>query len=171
MADQQKTAARDPRYRPFRAVTLGIYLVVTVGFCAHLIISVYRSTYAMTFGQEQAPGKVVSLRECVDGAQTLFSELEAERKTLSEAPAAEGDQRWVDFRISWMKRYHGLQSSCAVEGRSRESLKELFKLLEKTCDLYTTNAVQYAGETGPTVDRIRAAFASLKSDPAMGRLP
>jgi hypothetical protein len=42
-----------------------------------------------------------------------------------------------------------------VAEKGRAPLRELFIDLEQLEDLYTTHAVQYAGEIGPAVERFR----------------
>ena len=39
---------KDPQFRPYRAVSLGVYLVFTIGFSCLIIFSVYRSVLQMT---------------------------------------------------------------------------------------------------------------------------
>lgn len=168
---EKKTDPKDPRFRRFRQAAYGLYLVVVVTVCAWLIISVYRSTYDMTFGHPAPAEKTISVKECVDGANGLFSDLEAERKKMSDPKVSEADQRWLAFRKAWIGRYRTLEAQCALESHNRESVKVLFKELEKISDLYLTHAVQFAGEVGPTVDGFRERLTELRKDPAFGKLP
>ena len=168
MADSPKSQnPKDPRFRYFRQATYGLYLVVTVGFCGSLIWQVYRSTHAMTYGTKaHAVGAASPVPECVDGAEGLFKELEARRQQLPvPPPAVSADQRWLDFRREWIERFRDLEARCALGSTDREPLAELFKMLEKVADLYTTHAVQYAGHVGPGADELAMRFDELRKSP------
>jgi len=149
----------DPRFRPYRRGMLGLYLVLTVVFCLHLIVSVFRSTGEMTFspaGEAHAPRPDA---ECAAGLRTLWGELEVQRGEMSSPSALAADQRFLSFRAQWFPRFRALEASC-VPGRPAQG--ELFRALEKLADLYTTLAVRYAGEAGPTVEGLRMGLEAVR---------
>lgn len=161
---------KDPRFRPFRAAAYGVYIAVVVAFCLAITISVTRSVMAMTPERKPAAEPVLSYRECLDGADKLWSELESEReKLVRTSPASKVDKQWMDFRTGWLRRLSDQEAQCALESRDRTSLKEVFRRLEEVQDLYTIHAVQYAGEVGGAVDALRGAFSAARKNPAAGR--
>ena len=163
---------KDSRYRPFRAAAYGLYIAVVSAFCLAVIISVTRSVMALTPPRKPSAEQVLSYRECLDGADTLWSQLESEREKLVRiSPAREVDRQWLEFRTSWLQRMRDAEAKCALESRDRTSLKEVFRRLEEVQDLYSIHAVQYAGEVGGVVDALRGAFSTARKNPAAGRLP
>jgi hypothetical protein len=163
---------KDPRYRPFRAAAYGIYIAVVVAFCLAITISVSRSVAAMTPERQPPAELVLSYRECLEGAEALWSQLESEReKLVRTVPASAVDKQWMDFRTAWLRRLSEREAQCALESRDRTSLKEVFRRLEEVQDLYTIHAVQYAGEVGGAVDGLRGAFSAARKNPAAGRFP
>ncbi|MCI0569131.1 MAG: hypothetical protein L0Y66_00110 [Myxococcaceae bacterium] len=169
------TDPRNPRYRPFRAAVYAVYLTVVTAFCLLVIVGVVRSVRRMTPDRPPSPDTLLTPRECVEGAQALFDELETARRSLErgedESEARGAAERWSDFRVAWLANLRGLEARCAPEARSRVVLLPVFQDLERVLDLYTTHAVQYAGEVGPTVDRLREDLRAARRDPSMGRLP
>lgn len=149
-----------------------LYLVITVTFCASLIYQVYRSTHAMAYGTNPRPTNTITARECVDGAEVLFKQLEGRRVAMGKPPeVSSADARWLEFRGEWIERFRELEAQCALESQTRRPLKELFRRLEKVADLYTTHAVQYAGHVGPGADELSRKFAELRTSPEFGKLP
>ncbi|WP_224240916.1 hypothetical protein [Hyalangium gracile] len=161
---------KDPRFRSFRAAAYGVHILVSTLFCLWLIVNVSRSVAAMTPEKRTRamgdPG--VSFRECVDGAQSLWTELESQREGLvRKAPARSVDQEWMRFRTAWLERLRERESRCP---KSPE-LRTLFLRLEEVSDLYTIHAVQYAGEVGGAVDALQAAFDAARRSPASDQAP
>ena len=145
---------KDPRFRAFRAVSLGVYLVVTIGFSSLIIFSVYSSVLRMTPDRPPA-SDVQPEADCLKGARALFSELEEQRKLQGlEADVRHSDQRFLQFRVEWLKRKRALESHCALE--SRENVRDAFSSLDRVLDLYTTASVQFSGAVGPTVDKFKS---------------
>jgi hypothetical protein len=141
---------RDPRFRPYRAVSLGIYLVFTIGFSCLIIFSVYRSVLRMTPDRPPA-GELQSEQQCMRDLRGLFDELEAQRMSQGNQPdVVHSDQRFLQFRVEWLKRKRALESRCGLE--SREHARAAFSSLDRIVDLYTTTSVQFSGQVGPTVD-------------------
>ena len=138
---------------------LGLYLVLTIVFCVHLIISVFGSTGEMTFSSQGTASAPRPDAECAVGLRALRNELEAQRGEMSAGSALAADQRFLSFRAQWFPRFRSLEASCAP-GRPQQ--EELFKALERLADLYTTLAVRYAGEAGPTVERLRAGLDAVR---------
>ena len=158
---------KDHRLRPFRSAAMGLYLVVVVTFSLLITASVVRSVQAMTPGRLPAADQTLTVKECVDLAQGLFGELDGRRQDLSkQVPARRSDRDWERFRVGWLERLREAESRCAVEGHSRPELKDVFRWLDRLMSQYTTHAVQYAEEIGPSVDRLRAAL-----DVTQGRRP
>lgn len=154
----QETAAdpKDPRFRRYRQAMVGLYTLLTVVFCLHLIVSVVRSTQAMTFRREAAAAEPRTEAECGSGLRALWQELETQRGQMASGRAAvEAEQAFLAFRAGWFPRFRALEAACAP---GRPPQKALFADVERLADLYTTLAVRYAGEAGPTVDRVRSAL-------------
>jgi hypothetical protein len=148
---------KDPRYRPFRAASLGVYLVVTVTFSCLIIFSVYRSVLRMTPDRPPA-SEAQPEAECLRGASELFTELEAQRKLQGDQPdVAHSDQRFLQFRVEWLQRKRTLESRCGLE--SRERVKAAFDSLDRVVDLYTTNSTQFSGAIGPSIDEFKKTVA------------
>lgn len=144
---------KDPRFRTYRAVSLGVYLVVTIGFSCLIIFSVYRSVLAMTPDRLPA-AEQRSEADCLKDARTLFGELDGQRKLQgAEADVRHSDQRFLQFRIEWLKKKRAIESHCALD--SRENVRAAFSSLDRVLDLYTTASVQFSGAVGPTVDKFK----------------
>lgn len=149
---------RDPRFRPYRAVTLGVYLAFTIGFSCLIIFSVYRSVLRMT--PDRPPvGELQSEEACLRDARGLFTELEQVRKAQGDQAKVVGsDQRFLQFRVEWLTRKRALESHCALESRGRS--RAAFASLDRMLDLYTTASVQFSGAVGPTVDAFKQQLDS-----------
>jgi hypothetical protein len=144
---------RDPRFRLYRAVSLGAYLVFTIGFSCLIIFSVYRSVLAMTPDRPPA-GELQTEEVCLADARGLFVELEQERKAQGDqAEVVKSDQRFLQFRVEWLKRKRTLEARCGLENRPKA--KAAFASLDRMLDLYTTASVQFSGAVGPTVDEFK----------------
>ena len=164
--------AKDPRYRRYRAAAYGLYIALVSGFSLMLIVSVTRSIRAMTPPRLPAAEPTLSVRECLDGAQQLWRDLEREREALVNlSPAHSVDQEWMVFRTGWLKQLRERESHCALESRERAQVKAVYGRLEQVLDLYTIHAVQYAGEVGYAVDGLHDAFEAARASPAAGRVP
>lgn len=146
--------SKDPRFRPFRAASWALYLVVAVGFSSLIIVSVYRSVLRMTPERPAGVTERYGEQECLDRSRALFQELEQQRRAQSEgADTRHGDQRFLRFRVDWLGRKVALEARCAPEERPR--VKSVFASLDRLLDLYTTGSVQFSGTTGPTIDALR----------------
>jgi len=151
---------RNARYRPFRAVALGAYLVVVLTFSGLVIFSVVRSVLDMTPHQRLNAGEKLSAQQCAARAQELYEMLEARRQGLSSVePAADASLRWTAFRVAWVNGLRQAQASCTEDSLGRE----VFSRLETLENLYTTAAVQYSGEMGPAVDAFRRELGRLRA--------
>ena len=166
-------SAPDPRYRPFRIAAYGVYLVLVVGFCLAIVIGVTRSVLAMSPEHRAPVEPVLTYRECLDAANTLWTELEAEREALVRASteARTVDKRWMDFRTQWLTRLREREARCALDSRNNAGLKQVYRRLEDVLNRYTIHAVQYAGEVGGEVDALQGAFSAARKSPAAGTLP
>lgn len=142
----------------------GLYLALVAVFCLMVIVSVVRSVRAMTPEKRPEVSPPLTVRECLDQAQTLYGELEIARKKMGEGAARTAAQRWSNFRIGWLERLRVLESQCAPSSRSRPGLAPVFAELQKLVDLYTTHAVQYSGEVGPAVDRLKVRIETARQD-------
>ncbi len=141
---------RDPKYRPYRAVSLGVYLVVTIVFSSLIIFSVYRSVLRMT-PERPKVSETKPEAECLTGARTLFDELEAQRKAQGDLPdVTSSDQKFLQYRVEWLQRKRTMEAQCGLENRER--VKKAFDSLDKVLDLYTTASTQFSGSVGPSVD-------------------
>ena len=158
--------APDPRYRPFRIGAYALYLVVVSAVSLLVIKSVVSSVIRMTPGRKPPAEQTLTVAECLQRAEALFHELESERARVSAStPAARSDQAWEQFRVGWIERYRDAESRCALESRSRPSLREVYDRLSRVMDLFTTSSVQYAGEAGPGVDEFRASLEVARKGP------
>ena len=148
------------RYRPFRGLAWGFYLLVAVTFSLAITVNVVRSTLAMTPPRPPPSTTPLSLEQCLATARALWVELDEQRNSLSDPPDAGSvrrvDAEWTHFRINWLTRHNEVESRCTAEGPHRLILKRIFEELDSVMDLYTTHAVQFAGEVGPTLDALRS---------------
>jgi hypothetical protein len=151
-----KSDPRDPRFRPYRAAVLSVYLVVVGAFCLSVVICTFKSVLEMTPAKPSQVGSLLPVQSCVDGARRMWLQLDDHRKGLTGiTPARTADADWTRFRVQWLRELREMQARC-VTGPDREELGEIFKRLEKLQDLYMTSAVQYAGEIGPSVDALQS---------------
>ena len=172
MARQAPQPSNDPRLRPFRVAAYSGYLVVVIGFCLMIIVNVFRSVFSMSPGHRPPAEPTLTVRECLDGAEGLWRQMDEHRRDLTrQSPVRDADAEWSRFRVGWVERLRDLESRCAVESHSRESLKGVFQRLDRLMDLYTTHAVQFAGEIGGSVDELKKALDEAHRDPAAGRFP
>lgn len=158
MADNPK----DPRFLPFRRVAWGLYFGVTVPFALLITFSVIFSTLKMS-PPHYPPTASLEPARCIEQAQVLFGELDKRREDLSQAKEVRvADEEWTKFRLDWLTRERELEGKCFGDTPEREKLKPVFKTLQGLMNLYTTNAVQYAGEVGPSVDKLRKQIEEAK---------
>jgi len=157
-------AARDPRYRPFRVAVLLVYLVVVSLFCILITYSVARSVRSMSPRREPVRTSTLDRAACGARAASLLDELEGQRRSLTGiVPASTADASWMSFRVEWLDRLRQAERSCGVGAPDRADLRRLFRELEHLEDLYTTSAVQYAGEIAPALDGFRRSLAKLQT--------
>ena len=151
----------DARYRPFRIAVWAVYFVVLVFFGTSIAVSVIRSVLDMTPDHRPPSPTALNPEECLARAKELWLELDQQRKNLSGQPAVRrvDAEYWTRFRVEWLQKHRAAESACAVTSPGREKLKVVFTRLEQTMDLYTTHAVQFAGEVGPTVDALKDSLA------------
>ncbi|RPH73097.1 MAG: hypothetical protein EHM78_00060 [Myxococcaceae bacterium] len=154
---------RDPRYRPYRVAVIAVYLVVVSTFCLLVTASVARSVRTMSPRREPVRTATLAPEACVERASVLLDELEGRRRALTGiTPASRADTSWMSFRVEWLERVRQAERSCGVDLPERKELAELFDQLEHLEDLYTTSAVQYAGEIGPALDRFHRMVAQTR---------
>ncbi len=145
---------KDPRFRPFRAASWALYLVVAVGFSSLIIVSVYRSVLAMTPDHPEGITERYGEAECLERSRALFSELEAQRRGLADgAEPRKADQRFLRFRVQWLERKADLDVRC--EPKERPRVRAVLASLDRLMDLYTTSSVQFTGTTAPTLESLR----------------
>jgi len=156
--------------KPFRTFAWGVYLVAAVGFSCLIIFNVVRSVIIMSPGKMRPDEVTLTIRECIELSEDLWNQLEHQRQQLgSMTPVGHVDQAWYQFRLDWMRRLRDAQARCAIESHERKAISSLFARLERLQVLYTTHAVQYAGEVGGTVDGFREALERAKREPSAGR--
>lgn len=147
----------DVRFRPFRAAAWAGYLVVATVFSILITVSVVRSVFAMTPPRLPA-AEPWPVRTCVEKARGLFDDLERHRQQLLETPTVgRADLDWNGYRTAWLERFNQAECHCRDE-----AMRKAYAHLEQTLDLYTTSAVQLAGEVGPTVDGLRNELAEAE---------
>jgi len=151
--------------RPFRVATYAVYFVLISIFSVLVIVSVVRSVLAMTPPRQEPAAQPLAMTACVQSAGALWEELERARLDIinTHGDARQTDLRWMAFRTQWLQRFRALEGSCAVQARDRDTLKPLFRKLENVLDLYTTHAVQFAGEVGGAVESLRAELRKAAS--------
>ncbi|HTS83359.1 MAG TPA: hypothetical protein VMH40_22370 [Myxococcaceae bacterium] len=156
-------AVRDPRYRPFRVAVLAVYLGVVSLFCILITTSVARSVRSMSPRREPVRTATLDRIGCAGRASDLLEDLESHRRSLTGiGPASGADATWMSFRVEWLERLRQVEHSCGTDAPDRRDLAELFRQLEHLEDLYTTSAVQYAGEIGPALDRFHRMLARMR---------
>lgn len=157
MAEERK----DPRFRPFRALSWGVYLFVTVGFCFVIIYNVLSSAATMTPRRVGEAKEQRAEVECRSGLMTLFADMDSQRQALAAArPVRSVDLQWTKFRLPWLEQLRDLESHCTKAQGASPELAKAFVRLDKLMDLYTTHAVQFAGEVGPTLDAYVSAVGA-----------
>ena len=140
-----------------------LYVAVVAAFSALVGISVVRSVVQMSPRAHQASGDLLPVAHCVSEAESLWRALDDERKEFTRSqPARSVDEEFSHFRVEWLRRLRDLQGRCVADAPERRPLREVFRRLEQVQDLYTTHAVQYAGEVGPAVDALLAAMARAR---------
>jgi hypothetical protein len=146
---------KDPRFRPFRIAAWALYLLVVVGFSSLVVFSVFKSVVAMTPDRPAPAAHARPISECAAGARTLIERLEAQRRAFSEAEPTKADQRFLEFRVAWLKDMRALEAQCALREPGRQKLAAAFSELERLVDLYTTTSVQFAGAVAPTLEALQ----------------
>lgn len=138
-----------------------LYLGVTSFLAVSIIWSVAKSVWAMSPDHQPPSATALTADECLAKAKELWAELDDRRKGLAlQAEVRRVDAvYWTQFRVEWLQRHRAAESACAVNTPGRENLKAAFTKLDQTMDLYTTHAVQFAGEVGPTVDALKTSLA------------
>jgi hypothetical protein len=152
-------ATADARYRPFRAAVWVVYIAITAVIGTLVTIGVTKSVWSMTPKVHPTAGPLLTPSECLDKARALYAELDARRQALSAAAEVrKTDQDWTKFRMGWLTRMRDAEGACGVGESDREEIKKVYERLDKLMDLYTTHAVQFAGEVGPTLDALKASL-------------
>jgi hypothetical protein len=161
-------AAGDARYRPFRAAAWISYVGVVTVFGLVVTAGVTKSVWKMTPGRPPAAAVPLPAAECIEKERALWTELDEHRKGMSEAKVTHlVDTEWTRFRIDWVTRQRQAEAACAIDEPGREELKAIFGRLNKLMDLYTTHAVQFAGEIGPTLDALKQSLGQGPPPAAM----
>jgi hypothetical protein len=170
VANPAQPRPRDPRYRPYRVFAYAVYILVVTLFSLNVIVSVVKSVMIMNPGKRRPSEVTLTVRECLDGAERLWGELDGQRQGLAaHAPARNVDQEWSQFRVKWLDQFRDIESRCALNSRSRTTLKSVYQKLDDIQDLYMTHAVQFAGEIGGAIDKYRAAVQAVKRELGSGR--
>jgi hypothetical protein len=152
-------ATADARYRPFRAAVWVVYIGITAVIGGLVTIGVTKSVWSMTPKVHSSGGPLLTPSECVHRARSLYAELDSKRQALSSAPEVrKADQEWTQFRMGWLSQLRDAEGACGIDEPGREGLKKVYEQLDKLMDLYTTHAVQFAGEVGPTLDALKASL-------------
>lgn len=143
-------------HRPFRVLMYGLYLVVVVTFSLAVTSSVVKSVWQMSPKVPTLAEPVMSVSECYERASDLWKLLEKERQGLAATEVTSRlAEQWSQFRIDWLRQQRLAQAQCLLDSRERRTLRTVFMKLDRAMDLYTTHAVQFAGEVGPTVDDVK----------------
>lgn len=149
----------DAKYRPYRGVMWGVYLVFSLFVGLAVTFSVLHSVQKMTPSRPPTATPALDPEACRALAEQLFTELDQRRRGLSAAETVRKvDADWTQFRVKWMNEFRDAEARCDVDAKDRKPTREIFEALEKVADLYTVHAVQFAGEVGPTLDTLRAVL-------------
>ncbi len=168
MSNPAKGDPRDPRFRPYRMAAYGLYLFVVIGFCLTMLFSIWRSVRSMAPARLPPSATALTVPECLDRAQILFDELEGQRAAFLSKPARQADEEWAIFRSDWQGRFRQAEANCALESRDRKELRALYRQLDRVQDLYTTHAVQFAGEMGGAVDGLKEQMSLARRQASGG---
>lgn len=138
-----------------------LYIAVSMFVGIAVTISVLKSVREMTPERPPSVGAPLDIGQCQALARNLFGELDAQRQHLSGAAVVKRvDADWTRFRARWLASFRDAESRCDTEAADRAKVKASFDALEKVADLYTTHAVQFAGEVGPALDALHAALGA-----------
>jgi hypothetical protein len=150
-------AATNARYRPYRLAVWVVYFVILMVFSLSITVSVFRSVWSMTPAHQTVTGSTLSEAECLDRARALWNDLEDRRTQMTNhSPVSDVDSKyWAQFRVEWLARQRVDEAACTVVAPDRVQLRQLFVQLDRVMDLYTTHVVQFAGEVGPSVDKLK----------------
>lgn len=144
-------------YRPYRRAVFGSFLAIACLGSLVFIVSVMTSVAHMTPARRAPSGQPLGPEECAAEIRSLFGGLEEGRKNLTrELDVHRADRRWDDFRVGWLQRFRDVEARCNTPHGPR--FQKALSRLEALLNLYTTHAVQFAGEVGPTVDSFRKAI-------------
>jgi hypothetical protein len=117
----------------------------------------------MSPGRPEVTGAGLDAAACAAEARRLWEVLDAQRQALSRAKdVSKVDVGWTGFRTGWLTEVRAAEARCAIDSPGHEKLRAVFAQLGRAMDLYTTHAVQYAGEVGPTVDALKAALEAAE---------
>jgi hypothetical protein len=140
-----------------------VYVAVVAAFSTLVGVSVIRSVVEMSPRTSRVAGDLLSVPRCLSEAEALWHALDDERKQFTRSqPARSVDEEFSRFRVEWLRRLRDLEGRCVTGAPERRPLRDVFRRLEQVQDLYTTHAVQYAGEVGPAVDALLAAMARAR---------
>jgi hypothetical protein len=162
------TTPRDSRLRRFRTAAYAVHLMIITVFIGLMALSVIRSVSRMTPPRQRSSKSTLSRQLCADKAEAYWRELDGHRQNLTQQFRAQrSDLQWLAFRLDWLRRLRQSEMECAIDAADRVVIKDLFKRLERLMDLYTTHAVQFAGEIGGTVDDFRGHLAAARKQNEM----
>lgn len=140
-----------------------LHIAVAAVFAVFVSVGVIRSVVEMSPRAVGSPGALLPPRQCVAELEGLWRVLDEERKEFTRSqPARSVDEEFSHFRVEWLRRFRELEGRCVADTAERRPLREVFGRMERVIDLYTTHAVQYAGEVGPAVDALLAAIAEAR---------
>jgi hypothetical protein len=158
-----------PKNRPLRIVLWTAYGVATIFFCACLYLGVYR-------GARERQGRAPQLsplasvdaearRQCTRDLGALYRELnERLEATLLSRPARRSSAEWEQWSPSWRSRLLAAGARCRLQEGDAPGTLELrraFRELSEVHRHYTTLAVQYAKEIGPSTDELHQSMQRL----------
>jgi hypothetical protein len=153
----------EPRYRPFRRAVYAIYIGAACLVAGLVIWSVLASVIKMSPRMAHAIATTSAVGLCTQAVQRLWDELEQQRRGLADyAGQPHAELKWTEFRVRWLSELRQEEAQCGVDAADRAGLKKAFLQLQHVGDLYTTSAVQFEGEIGPSVQSLRKALRGLE---------
>ncbi len=107
-----------------------------------------------------------TLSWCMHELEVLSRELNRRlNETLASWPARRSSVQWEDWSPAWRSKLLRLDARCRLSQGDVSGTKELNAAYQRLSELhshYTTLAVQFSKEIGPSADRLHAAMRKAR---------
>lgn len=159
-----------------RRVVLALYIAVALFICVSAAISTYQGAKRkMGSPPPPTPREKVdakTLSGCMHELEVLSKELNRRlNDTLASWPARRSSVQWEDWSPAWRTKLLALDARCRLSQGDVSGTKELKAAYQRLSELhrhYTTLAVQFSKEIGPSADRLQAAMKRARQS-VLGR--